>query len=312
MREVLVRSGRNRPDLTPVYAHFEQATGIRVVVEKVYHRDVGARTLEEAGRPHADVLLTNSRIAIEELRGHGVFEPVRTAVAEALDADLRAEDFGWVAFTAWPRTAMVNLDVLPDPARWPRRLEDLATPAFAGRVGCASMVETTTVAQFASLVVARGEAWVRALLERLVAHGLRVYRSNLDTREALAREPLAVALANASNVHVFRAAGHRVADAWLDQAEGEVGTCVEAHTVAVLRGAAHPEPARAFVEFLLARETQEELARRYGETPVHPDARCDGVRPLAEIRRTAAPLAAVRAALATTEALLRRAGFDVG
>lgn len=311
MREVLVRSGRNRPELAPVLARFEATTGTRVVLEKVYHRDVGAQTVAEAGRPRADVLVTNSRIAVETIRPHRVFEPYRPAIADALDADLRADDFGWVAFTAWPRTAMVHVDAMPDPGAWPRRLEDLADAALRGRVGCASMVEMTTVAQFASLLVARGAAWVESLLDRLLGNGLRVFRSNLATREALVREPLAVALANASNVHVFRADGHRVATAWLDQGEDEVGTCVEAHVVAVLRGAAHPAEARALVEFLLARETQEELARRYGETPVHPEARCEDVRALAKIRRTAAPLPALLAALPATEALLRRKGLDV-
>lgn len=311
MRELFLRSGRNRPDLSPAYASFEAATGIRVVAEKVYHRDVARRCVEEAGRPAADVLVTNSRVAVEGVRAHGVFLPHRNAVADALPADLRAPDGAWVAFTAWPRTAMVNTAVLPDPATWPRRLDDLTTPAWRGRAACAALVEMTTVTQFAGLAVARGAAHAEDLVARLVANGLRVFPSNLTTREALVREGLGAALANASNVHVFRGEGHAVADAWLDQGAGEVGTSVEAHVVAVLAGTPREAEARAFVDHLLSPAVQADLARRYGETPVHPDVRVEGVRPLASIRATDAPLRDVMAVLPATEAMLRRHGFDV-
>ncbi len=306
-----IRSGRNRPDLVPVLADFEAATGIRVAYEKVYHRDVGARSRAEAGRPTADVLITNSRIALEGLRDHDVFVRRPPAIADALGPDLRAPDFAWVAFTAWPRVAMVHLGVLPDPAGWPRGLEDLAAPAWRGRVACAAMVEMTTVSQFASLAVARDLAFVGGLLDRLVANGLRILPSNLATREALVREPLALGLANASNVHVFRGEGHPVAEAWLDQEEGGLGTAVEAHAVAVLRGTPRATEAGLFVDWLLSVPVQEELARRYGETPVNPLATCGTVRPLAAIRATPAPLPDLMAAIPAVEDLLRRKGFDV-
>ena len=54
------------------------------------------------------------------------------------------------------------------------------------------------------------------LLDDLCANGMRIYKSNLFTREALARENLAAAIANSSNVHVFYLEGNPVGEAWLD------------------------------------------------------------------------------------------------
>ncbi len=140
---------------------------------------------------------------------------------------------------------------------------------------------------------------------------MRIYPSNLRTREALARERKAVAVANSSNIHVFYLEGNPVAEAWLDQGRGGLGTHVEAHTVAVLAGAKHPGEARAFVDFLLSNEIQTLLARLFGETPVNPAAEHGPVRPLAQITRMEAPLPQVANLMESTVTLLRDKGFDV-
>jgi iron(III) transport system substrate-binding protein len=310
-RKLVVYSGRNRPDLAPVYKLFEASTGTAVEVAKVYHHDVGERVVEERSDPHADVLLTNSQLALERIRGAGVFEPYAPQVARDYEEWLRAPDFAWLSFTAWPRVAMVNRTVLPDEREWPARLAELAEPRFRDLIACAALVEMTTVAQFAGLRYVGGDEYTEGLLDRLLANGLRVYASNLYTRLAVVEERLAVALANSSNVHVFQLEGNPVGEAWLDQEDDGIGTPVEAHTVAVLRGCRNAEAARDFVDFLLSPEAQSLLARLFGETPVNPKAEHGWVRPLATIRRLEAPLAETTQLLDSTLELLRRKGFDV-
>ena len=310
-RQLRIYSGRNRPDLSPVYLLFERLTGITTSVEKVYHHDVEKRIVAERADPQADLLLTNSQLAVELARGSGIFEPYAAPVAKAYPSWLRAPDFAWLSFTAWPRAAMVNRGVLPDSAVWPVRLEDLTDARFRDAVACAALVEMTTVAQFAALRVVKGDAYATQLVDALIANGMRIYASNLRTREALARERKAVAIANSSNIHVFYMEGNPVGEAWLDQAGSETGTHVEAHTVAQLAGAKHPTEARAFVDFLLSAEIQTLLARLFGETPVNAHAAHGTVRPLAKIKRMDAPLEKVAPLIESTVTLLRDKGFDV-
>ena len=307
-----IYSGRNRPELEPVYDLYRRLNGVEITVEKVYHRDVGQRITNEATDPRADLLLTNSQLAMEKLRGRDVFDPYPAPVAATYDPWLRADDFSWLSFTAWPRVLMVNRNVLSNEADWPRRLEHLTDERFAGSAACASLAEMTTVAQFAGLRVAEGDAYTESLLQRLVDNGLRVYRSNKDTRDALARENMAVAMANSSNVHVFSMAGNPVAEVWPDQGEDQPGTVIEAHTVAVLNGAGNRDEARAFIDFLLSVEVQELLARLYGETPVNPEAATGWVRPLGGIKRIDAPVSGVLTLLDSTEQLLTEFGFRKG
>jgi iron(III) transport system substrate-binding protein len=311
MTKVLkVYSGRNRPDLAPVYRLFEQLTDTSVQVEKVYHWDVEGRVVDERVDPQADVLLTNSQLALQLVEAAGVFEPYAAPVAREYAEWLHAPDYACLSFTAWPRVAMINRRLLgDDSSRWPTRLEDFARPEFRGELGCASMLEATTIAQFAAIRVARGDAYAEDLLDRLCANGLRVYPSNLDTRQALVHENLTAVLANSSNVHVFYMEGNPVSEAWLDQDAGGLGTHVEAHTLGILKDCKHPVQARDFVDFLLGPETQSLLARLYGETPVNAHADHGWVKPLAAIRRTDAPLKRIAAAFDSTRTLLHSKGF---
>ena len=153
-----VYSGRNRPDLTPIYRLFEGLTDTKVEVEMIYHLDVERRLIDERDDPKADVLVTNSQVAVEAVRDTDIFEPYRAEVARGYDEWLRAPDYSWLSFTAWPRTAMINRRVLPDPASWPRTLEDLTTERFRGKISMATTNEETTVSQVSSIRAAKGDA----------------------------------------------------------------------------------------------------------------------------------------------------------
>ncbi|TME35785.1 MAG: hypothetical protein E6I57_15555, partial [Chloroflexi bacterium] len=117
-KALTIYSGRLRPDLTPIYKLFEGLTGIKASVEMIYHLDVEQRIKAERADPQGDLLLTNSQVAVEAVRESGVFEPYQAEVARGYDSWLRAPDYAWLSFTAWPRSAMVNRQILPDPKTW--------------------------------------------------------------------------------------------------------------------------------------------------------------------------------------------------
>jgi iron(III) transport system substrate-binding protein len=307
--ELTIYSGRLRPDLTPIYKLFEGLTGVKLAVEMIYHLDVEKRILDERTEPRGDLLLTNSQVAVEAVRGSGVFDPYEAGVARGYDSWLRAPDYSWLSFTAWPRSAMINRQVLPDPKMWPTRFEDFAAEAFRGRASTSTVNEETMVSQVSALRAVKGDEWTWKLIDRLLANGLRIYHSNKDTREALIPDGNAVAMVNSSNFHVFLMEGNPVGEAWLDQEPGGIGTNIEAHVMAVIKGAKHPQAARDFIDWLLSPEIQTLLARMFGETPVNPKAVHGMVKPLSEIRRTEVSLSKITALRESTRAYLSTKGF---
>ena len=307
-----VLSGRNRPDLTPVYKMWEQLTGMSVDLTKISHLDVMEKLVSQKGDPQYDLMVTNTMAEPEIARSAGIFEPYRAKVATEYAEWLRAPDYSWLSITAWPRTAMVNWATLGrDPAKWPKRFEDLADPRFKDKVLIASTQESIVTSYFAAMRVAKGDEWTSKVIDRVLDNGMRIYKSHAQERNALIREGYGVALVNSSNAHVFFLEGNAVGEAWLDQEPGGLGTLVETHTIAVVRGAKNPAAARSFVDFILSKEIQEMLARIYGEGPVNPAAQGGSVRPVGEIRRIKATPEQIAARFHDTQKFLAEKGFNM-
>lgn len=287
MSDVLtIHAARRNPTPAPLFRLYGQLAGVTVrhVIDSV--GPTFARTRESP----ADVLITKTRFDMEVARRQGLLAPHQPRPAAALPDWLHAADWSWCGFAGWPRLAIVNRAVLPDPATWPTRLEDFAEPRFRGQFACASILERTTRAQFAAIAATQGVDAMTALLNRLMDNGMIVRPGNTGLREEMMSTPFAASLASASNVHVFRLQGNAVGMAWLDQQPGGMGTHVEAHTAALCAGAPNADAGRRFLDWLQDTEAQSFLAQLYGETPVNPSADHFDVRPLADIRRIAAPV----------------------
>ena len=236
-----VLSGRNRPDLTPVYKMWEQLTGMKVDLTKVSHLDTMERLVLEKGDPQFDLMVTNTMAEPEIARASGDLRAVPREGRDQYADWLRAPDYSWLSITAWPRTAMINWATMGrDPAKWPTRFEDLADARFRDKVLMSSIQESIVTSYFAAMRVAKGDEYTGKLIDRAFDNGMRLYKSHAQERNALVREGYGVALVNSSNAHVFFLEGNAVGEAWLDQEEGGLGTLVESHTIAVVKGARNP------------------------------------------------------------------------
>ncbi len=310
-RRVTVYAARANPSPAPLFNLYSELTGVQV--EAIYGSfgPIAKRLADERTTPQADVVISKTRPDLDTVREAGLLEPYASSIARELPDWLHADDFSWTSFSGWPRVAIVNRAVLPNPVDWPMRLDELAEPSWRGRFGCASILERTTRAHFAAIHAARGADYLECLLDRLVANDIRIFLGNTGGRIDMMRTGLPVALASCSNIHIFYREGHPVGEAWLDQEDGGLGAHVEAHSMGIVRDCPRPEAARDFVDFMLSVEAQTFLAKQFGETPVNPAADHGEVRPLADIRRIDASLAAINQAMPSTLAMLRTRGFEL-
>src|SRR5258708_34208172 len=76
-----VLSGRNRPDLTPVYKMWEQLTGMHVDLTKIWHLAVMEKLVSQRNEPQYDLMITNTMAEPEIARPAGIFEASRANAA---------------------------------------------------------------------------------------------------------------------------------------------------------------------------------------------------------------------------------------
>ncbi len=268
----------------PILRRFEAVTGIRVDAvfdtEATKAVSLANRIVAERGRPRCDVFWNGEILRTLMLEEAGVLEPYRSPSAVDIPREWVDPQGHWTGFAARARVIVHRTD---GGGRIPRTLEDLADPAWRGRVGFPRPFAGTGATHVAALCQVLGQARALDLLRRWKENGLRLLPGNSMVRDAIVRGELSVGVVDTDDVWVGKANGKPI-DMVYPDAEG-IGTLVIPNTVALIRGAPHPTEARRLIDWLLSVETEAELARsRSRQIPVRDLPVPDGVLPLARIR----------------------------
>ena len=259
--EVVVYTSVDEVFARAVFAAFEKETGTRVkaVYDPEEAKALGLvhRLVAEAGRPQADVFWNGEAARTALLASKGLLEPYRSPSAEGVGAAWRDPAGAWTGFGARARVIVYNTRTVKDP---PRTVEALADPRWKGRVAVANPMYGTTAAHVLALCQVQGEektlAWIRALDARWVG-------GNSHVRDLVARGDCDLGLTDTDDVWIGKLRGDPIDLVYPEP------TLVVPNTVALVRGAPNPEPARRFIDYLLRPETEALLARgRSRQMPV--------------------------------------------
>src|SRR2546422_710192 len=155
------------------------------------------------------------------------------------------------------------------------------TPAIAGTR------ERPTLAWATALVALKGEAFTRDFLKGLHANDLKILTDNTEVWQGVGRGEFAIGLTNSPNYYLARQNNLPVGVVYPDQDAGGFGTPVNPNAVAVIKGAANPEAAHKFIDFVLSPEGQRILVTQDYEFPLTADVDSSEVPPLKSIKRTA-------------------------
>jgi iron(III) transport system substrate-binding protein len=166
----------------------------------------------------------------------------------------------------------------------PRSVLDLAAPRYRGRVAIANPLFGTTATHVAALFARLGSARAKEFLSALKANEVQVAAGNAMARNLVADGEVAICLTDTDDANGALLKAKPVALVYPDQEDGGLGTLVIPNTVALVRGAPHPEAARKLIEFLASAEVEERLARsKAAQMPLR-----DGIEPhsaLFDLRR---------------------------
>lgn len=253
---------------------FEKETGIRLLIvgdtEATKTTGLVQRVIAEKDRPRADVWWSNEPMGTMTLASEGLLAP---STPRALGEDfagkwpqgLSSPQGLWWGFALRARVIVYNTARVKE-ADAPRWLGALAEPEWKGRIGMARPQFGTTRGQMAWLVASCGEESFRKWLTLVHDNGVLLYDGNSAVVRAVAQGAIEVGLTDSDDV----IAGQR--EKWaiamkLEQ-PGAVGGSLcgpgplaIANTVAMVKGAPHPNQAAALIDFLLSEKVETLLAQ---------------------------------------------------
>jgi iron(III) transport system substrate-binding protein len=298
--EVVVYASIDEIYAREVFAAFTRETGTRVRAvfdtEETKALGLANRIAAEKGRAGADVFWNGEAVRTAKLAAMGRLEPYRPSTAQDIGPAWRDPADAWTGFAARARVIVYAPARVRTP---PRSIEELAAPAWRGRVALANPLFGTTAAHVAALGRAKGEAVTLSLLLALKANGARIVGGNSHVRDLVARGDCDAGLTDSDDVWVGRDRGDAIAMAV------PADTLLIPNTAALVRGAPNPAEARRFLDFLCRPSTEALLARgRSRQMPVR-----KGVDvPPGVLRAADVPALPVDwAALAESEPFLERA-----
>lgn len=293
-KNLVLYSARKEEFFQPVVNLFQQKTGVNVTVKSGATGELTQLIEQERSSPRGDVFFTTDAGDAETLRTRSLLEPYISPNAGKIPAEFKAADGSWTGVIGRSRNILVNTDRVK-PGSAPASVLELVDPKWKDQVAVASIREGGVRLWLASLLVARGEEFTTRYVRDLKANGLRVLANHTEVTNAVARGELPLGLVNHYYYVRKRAEGatslHLV---YPDQGPTDTGTVVTPISVAIVKGARHPNAARAFVDFILTPDGQLPMARQGQEFPLTPgaplgDAGVPGVRSIDQVKRPAAP-----------------------
>jgi len=225
----------------PILAQFTQETGIKVRAvfdsEAVKTVAIANRLLAERGHPQCDVFWGNEELRTRQLAAEGVFR----------------ETNAWTAVGFRSRRLVINTNRM-SLAEAPKSLLELTNTAWRGQMAMAYPLFGTTAAHLLALRNRWGDAaWV-AWCRALQANRPFLVDGNSVVVQFVARGQARIGLTDSDDIAAAQREGAPVAALPLN-----AESLLIPNTVALVRGAPHPEPAQKLYEFLQRPEVVEQL-----------------------------------------------------
>jgi iron(III) transport system substrate-binding protein len=272
--EVVVYAALDREFSEPILKDFEQQTGIVVRpkydVESTKTVGLASAILAEKNRPRCDVFWNNEILHTLRLEKAGVLDVYRSQAAAEFPPAYVSPNGTWHGLAARARVLIVNTQLVPEDQR-PDSIEDLADAKWKGKIGIAKPLFGTTATHAAVLFAKWGDEKAKSFFQRVKENDVRILSGNKQVALDVGSGALAFGLTDTDDAIIERDHGSPVAMVFPDQGEGQIGTLFIPNTLAITKGAPHPEQARKLVDFLLAPAVEERLAKgESAQFPVNP------------------------------------------
>jgi iron(III) transport system substrate-binding protein len=215
--------------------------------------------MAESVNTRCDLFWNNEILNTIRLQRKGLLQPFRPRFAADVPDEFKDPEGCWYGFAGRARVLLVNTRFVPKPER-PRGIADLASFRWNGRVGMAKPLFGTTATHAACLFAAWGDDKARAFFRSLKANDVQVLAGNRQVAAAVASGQLVFGLTDTDDAMLEIEAGSPVEIIYPDREPGGLGTLFIPNTLAVVKGAPHPDAAGKLADAILSPEVEGRLA----------------------------------------------------
>ncbi len=260
----------------PIVREFEERTGIWVDVVTGGTNELLEKIEQEADAPKADVLFGGGVESIDACRD--AFLPYVCSDAGKIPDKYLSSGSYWTPFSALPVVLIYNTKLV-SPAQltsW----ADLWSPAFRGRIAFADpSVSGSSFTALVTLLYASELAQEDAMARFADVLDGQMLEGSGDVLTAVANGTCLVGITLEETAMKYVAAGEDIAIVY--PADGT--SCVP-DGCAIIKGAAHPENARAFLDFTVSYDVQRLLSGEFNRRSIRTDIPAGlGIPPLQNI-----------------------------
>ncbi|MCC6487090.1 MAG: extracellular solute-binding protein [Candidatus Hydrogenedentes bacterium] len=292
----------------PILTAFTEQTGI--IVRPVYDTEASkttgmvSRLIAERDRPRADVFWNNETAQTIVLKSKGVLEAYHSPSAESIPSAFKDPEGYWTGFAARGRVIIYNTDLVKVP---PSSIHDLLKPEWAGRAAIAKPLFGTTATHAAALFAAWGDDDAKSFFQGLKQNQIAILAGNATVRDQVAAGEYAWGLTDTDDANGAVEDGRPAKWLYPDQGPDGLGTLVIPNTVALVKGAPHPDAAKKLIDYLLSPQVEEALSKmRSIQIPLNPNVNApERVPKVSDTRTMAVTFEDIAARMESTAAFVK-------
>ncbi len=238
---------------------FEEKTGYDIELVGGNGAEIQSRIEAEKGNPNWDVVWMDGQAAFSRWDKDGILlqdvELENEANLNEFGQSLLPESAAYIPTGAHAASVIVYNTNQIDAENAPKTWEDLTKPEFKDAVGMADPAIAAPAYPFVSwffqdLGMEEGKRYFNDLF----ANGAKVYPKNPNVVEALLNGELKIAALQESNAYTMKSNGEPIEIVWPEE-----GSPASVRYAAINKDSENIEVAKAFIDFLLEKETQDEM-----------------------------------------------------
>lgn len=262
--EVVVFVALDREFSEPILKDLEQEMSIRILAkyDQESNKTVGLvnEILQNQNRPRGDLFWNNEILHTLRLERLGLLEIYRAPSSKPYPGNFMSPEKNWYGFAARARVLIINMDLISDPADYPRSVFDLAEPKWQGKCAMAKPLFGTTATHAAVWFDHLGKTAAEKLLREIAANAA-IEGGNKTVATRVSSGQYAWGITDTDDAIIELELGKPVAIIFPDQQADQMGTLLIPNTIALIKNGPNTERAKALLDRILKSDIEERLAR---------------------------------------------------